>query len=116
MKTVRNSALQAVSFSALATALLLSACAPDLGPKPQLEAPQALATDKSFADATGEWPADKWWVAYGDLELNTLEDEALQGSPDLRIAEARLREAQASAQRAGADLVPNLSLDASSQS
>jgi len=107
---------RSIRISSLAAALCLSACAPDLGPKPELQAPQSLGTQKSFADQEGAWPADKWWAAYGDGELNRLEDEALQGAPDLRIAEARLREAQAAAKQAGADLVPHLSLDAASQS
>lgn len=107
---------RSVRLYSLAAALCLSACVPDLGPQPDLQAPQTLAVEKSFKGAHGEWPADKWWVAYGDPELNRLEDEASQGSPDLRIAEARLREADAAARQAGADLVPNVSLDATSQS
>ena len=103
-------------ISSFAAALCLSACAPDLGPMPDLQAPQTLSTRKSFDNQQGEWPAEGWWVAYGDDELNRLEDEALQGSPDLKIAEARLREAQAAAKQAGADLLPNLSFDAASQS
>ena len=106
---------RSVGIASITAALCLSACAPDLGPTPEIEAPQSLATEKTFAGQHGQWPEDRWWEIYGDAELNRLEDEALQGSPDLKIAEARLHEAEAASQQAGADLVPNLSLDAMSQ-
>ena len=107
-------------FSAIAAALYLSACAPDLGPKPEPETPQALQTEKSFAATQGQpstatWPQGNWWQAYGDQELDQLEDEALRTSPDLKIAEARLRQAEAQSEQANSALVPNLSLDASAQ-
>ena len=117
MNAARKSNLKrSTKISPLAAALCLSACAPDLGPAPELQAPQTLATEKSFTNPKGEWPTEKWWLAYGDAELNRLEDEACQGSPDLKIAEARLREAQAAERKAGADLVPNFSFDGASQS
>ena len=107
-------------FSAIAAVLYLSACAPDLGPKPEPETPQALRTEKSFSAAQGQpstaaWPQGNWWQAYGDQELDQLEDEALRASPDLKIAEARLRQAEAQSEQANSALVPNLSLDASAQ-
>ena len=40
-------------------------------------------------------------------------DEALAGSPDLKIAEARLREADAIAQESGADLLPTVTANGS---
>ena len=56
---------------------------------------------------------DNWWQVYGDPELNRLIDEALQGSPNIKIAEARLRQAKAVAQQAGAALVPDISFGGS---
>jgi NodT family efflux transporter outer membrane factor (OMF) lipoprotein len=94
-------------------ALLLAACVPDLGPKPEMVQPGALATAGSFSDEQGAWPADSWWQPYGDPQLNHLLDEALQGSPTLKIAEARLRQAQAEAQQAGAALLPDIEFDGS---
>src|SRR5271165_4619049 len=100
MNRAQTSVLKrSIGFSSLAAIFCLSACAPDLGPTPEIEAPQTLATEKSFADQHGQWPEDRWWQIYGDAELNRLEDEALQGSPDLKIAEARLREAEAASQQ-----------------
>jgi outer membrane protein TolC len=38
-------------------------------------------TEQSFAAPRGQWPADSWWQAYGDPQLNGLIDEALADSP-----------------------------------
>src|SRR2546430_16225394 len=70
---------------------------------PRLE-PQALGAQQALADArldAAAWPADLWWQAYGDPQLDALIAEALAGSPSLAIAQARLRAAQAQALAAG---------------
>ena len=59
------------------------------------------------------WPVDAWWRAYGDPQLDELVNEALQGSPSLEIAEARLRAAQGQAIAAHATRLPAASLDGS---
>lgn len=89
----------------------LSACAtaPDLGPLQSLRGSDAYATGQSLAAPVAEWPQDRWWDAYGDLQLGVLIDEALAGSPDLTQAEARVRMADAYAQQAGAALGPQVS-------
>lgn len=104
---------RALLMCSAGAALFLSACAPDLGLKPEIEQPSALATANSFASEQGEWPADNWWQAYGDPELDHLIDQALQNSPTLKIAEARLRQSKAAAQEAGAALVPDVEFDGS---
>jgi NodT family efflux transporter outer membrane factor (OMF) lipoprotein len=96
-------------------ALFLAACAPDLGPAPRLQSVDALADQRSFAAPAAAWPTDAWWKAYGDPQLDALETEALAGAPDIRIAQARLREAEASAQQAGASLWPKLTGSAALQ-
>ena len=40
----------------------------------------ALASSQSLAAPAAEWPADEWWRAYGDPQLDTLETAALAGS------------------------------------
>jgi NodT family efflux transporter outer membrane factor (OMF) lipoprotein len=77
-----------------AAAAGLSACAPDLGPAASIKSPAAFETAKSFEAPSAAWPAEDWWKAYGDPQLDALVEEALQGSPDLKVAEARLRRAQ----------------------
>src|SRR5262249_62253532 len=59
------------------------------------------------------WPADTWWKAYGDAQLDTLVDEALASSPTLAVADARLRRAQSLADVAGAANKPQLNASAS---
>ncbi len=94
-------------------ATLLSACAPDLGPPPKLSRLQGYATAKSFDAPDAQWPSDDWWTAYGDPQLDSLMAEALKGAPDLRIAEARVRQAEAEAEQAGAKRFPSLSASGS---
>ena len=91
-------------------ALALAGCVDRGGwkPAPQLQ-PQALAADHALADAKIEataWPVDAWWRAYGDPQLDELVNEALQGSPSLEIAQARLRAAQGQAIAAHATRLP----------
>lgn len=95
---------------------LLSACAsvPDLGPAPNPVAPAALASDASFASAQqGQWPVEGWWRGFGDPVLDTLIDEGLKGSPDIAIAAARVRAADALARQAGAALLPRVGAEGS---
>ncbi|MFG6488592.1 efflux transporter outer membrane subunit [Roseateles sp. BYS78W] len=40
------------------------------------------------------WPADRWWTRYGDAQLDALVDRALQASPSLSAAAARVDAAQ----------------------
>ena len=102
-------------FPVLAIAALLSACAtvPKLGDAPVLRTPESLASSQSLAGNAANWPADKWWTAYGDPVLNVLIDEALAGSPDVALAAARVRAAEALAQQAGAALLPSAGFEAS---
>ena len=98
-------------------ALALAGCVERGGwkPAPQLQ-PQTLAADRTLAAAPVEpaaWPADAWWRAYGDPQLDELVDEALLGSPSLEIAEARLRAAQGQALSARAARLPAGALDGS---
>nr|WP_246456253.1 efflux transporter outer membrane subunit [Ruficoccus amylovorans] len=64
-------------------------------------------TDEVSAAAKQE----QWWTAFNRPDLNALEDQAMSGNLDLASAWARLRQAQAEAVIAGADLYP--SVDAS---
>ena len=99
-----------------ALAALCNGCAAggNWKPQPQL-APQGLATGRTLAAArldAAAWPADTWWLGYGDPQLDALVDEALAGSPTLTIAQARLRAAQAQLLSRGAARLPQTTLDA----
>jgi NodT family efflux transporter outer membrane factor (OMF) lipoprotein len=87
----------------------------DWKPAPQL-APPTLSTEHTLASASvaaSAWPADGWWRAYGDAQLDELVQQALAGSPSLEIAQARLRAAQGQALAAHAARLPQASVNAS---
>lgn len=98
-------------FAASSLLVLVGACAPDLGPAPKLTRPEAYASSRSFEAPAAAWPADDWWKAYGDPQLDGLIDEALKGSPDLREADARVRSATGQAEQARSPLLPQPSAD-----
>ena len=79
---------------------------------PAMAAPDSLASAQSFADARGTWPTEGWWRGLDDAQLDALIAEGLAGSPDLRIAAARVRAADALAQQAGAALLPRAGVEA----
>jgi NodT family efflux transporter outer membrane factor (OMF) lipoprotein len=100
----------AVQATAIASALVLTACAglPDRQPQALPRPVSAFASAQSFDASAAAWPTDAWWRAYGDPQLDRLVDEALAGSPSLAAAEARLRRAAASAQVTRAGTLPQL--------
>ena len=104
----RHAAMLAVG-AALAA---LAACAPHLGPAPQIKPISAYAVTQSFSAPPAAWPQAQWWRGLGDPQLDALIQEALQGSPTLAQAEARLRRAQAQAEQARAALLPSLTANA----
>lgn len=99
------------------SALALAACATLPAPVPArvAKAPEAYATTQTLAAPTTQWPADRWWTAYGDPQLDQLIGEALGGSPDLVSAEARVRRAGAIAAQARAAARPLVLGNASAQ-
>lgn len=70
---------------------------------------------KAVPLSTAAWPTHSWWKDFGDEQLNRLIDQALQGQPRLRVAEARVRAAEALAGIAGAPLYPQVNARASSE-
>jgi NodT family efflux transporter outer membrane factor (OMF) lipoprotein len=96
-----------VTVSALA---LLSACAPDLGPAPRIRPVADYAAQRALgpADPAAVWPGLDWWKAYNDPQLTALIEEALKDAPDLRMAQARVRQALAIRERANAALLPTV--------
>jgi NodT family efflux transporter outer membrane factor (OMF) lipoprotein len=87
--------------------LLLTGC--EVGPKyikantPTTSAYKE-APPESFKEADHQWkpaqPGDQtlkgnWWEVFGDPQLNSLEEQLTISNQDLKVAEARLREARA---------------------
>jgi NodT family efflux transporter outer membrane factor (OMF) lipoprotein len=53
-----------------------------------------------------------WWTVFNDPRLNQYIETALANSPDLAIAQSRIRQAQSAAALAGSDLYPGIDADA----
>lgn len=89
------------SVAALTTlTTLLAACAvgPDYHGAPAVpdQADQAASFVRAPAAGVSTGPApSRWWLAFDDAQLDTLIATALANNTDLRIAQARLREARA---------------------
>lgn len=106
----RAPARSVTALAALALAGALAGC--NVGPD---YAAPVRPTPASFAEV-GEGgvrsaPADEaalqqWWRTFGDPTLDSLVDRAVASNLDLRIAEARLREARALRAVAASELLP----------
>lgn len=53
-------------------------------------------------------PAAAWWTVLGDAQLDALIEQALQHSPDLRAAKARLRQSRAGFEQQRAQNLPTI--------
>jgi len=103
-------------YRALALAGMLGVAACAVGPDYRPSAPTGPAawdaplvngiTDQASATAT-------WWASFNDAELTSLVERAVKSNLDLRVAEARLRQARAVRGGSAADFWPMLSADAS---
>jgi len=102
-----RNATMLLAGGALAACATLPAPLAARAPKPA----QAYATAQSVAAPGRDWPADAWWRAYADPQLDALIGEALAGSPTLALAEARVRKAEASENRGR--LLPTISANGS---
>ena len=101
-----------LSRTALAAAvLLLAGCAIH---EPRTQAPVAVPTAWTDAPEADAAIAPDWWRAFGSARLQSLVQEALDGSGDLRTAAQRVRQADIALQLAGASLLPSVSASAGS--
>ena len=100
----------------LATAALVAGCASTAGVAPASHALMQPA-QAGAAAADTPWPQADWWSAWGDTQLNGLIDKALASAPSMQTVQARLVQAQAAVDAAGAARAPqvNGSLDMSDQ-
>lgn len=89
------------TLSVWALSLAISGCIGTGGIAPQGQSlvANSLATDEAIKTAAQDahWPTAQWWQAYGDPQLNHWIDLAVQGSPNMAMAAARVREARAMA-------------------
>lgn len=106
------------ALAVLAAALAMAGCASThgLAPESHLTDADSLSVSRSLgpqALSDAAFPKQDWWSTLGDPQLDALVAEALQNSPSLAAANARVRQAQAQAGLANAARKP--SLDASAQ-
>ena len=101
---------------AAACCFALTACASLSGVAPNARRldPQTLNNGSLLEAAEGAaWPRESWWQDYGDTQLDSLVNQVLDGNPDLRVASARVTQAQGlAAMRYGATL-PQVQADGS---
>lgn len=117
-------------FGAIVASLTLGGCATDspyLRPFVELPAKfremtgigrtEALTSVDATPDAIAPdiWPQAEWWTAFGSADLNRLIARAQDANFDLAAAEARIRQAIAQAEIAGAPQYPDLTLSGSAQ-
>jgi multidrug efflux system outer membrane protein len=103
---------RAIQFGAAAIALAaLSACS--VGPAyhhPDVAAPTAWPTSLDDQASTDRWPSTDWWREFNSPQLNELIEQAQHTNDDIASAIARIREADAQARIAGANLLPDVDL------
>jgi NodT family efflux transporter outer membrane factor (OMF) lipoprotein len=102
---------QSVGIIGLA-ALLLGGCM--VGPdytKPSAPVTPAYkeADGWKIAEPSDHLPRGQWWAIFGDPELDQLEEQVATANQNLKIAEARLREARALVRFNRAALFPTIS-------
>ena len=91
------------SWGWVAAGLLLAGCS--VGPdyqRPETAQPPAWLA----AQPPAEWPSAEWWQGFGSDRLDALMAQAETANFDIAAAIARIREADAQAEIAGAPLLP----------
>jgi NodT family efflux transporter outer membrane factor (OMF) lipoprotein len=98
----------------LAAVITLNGCALTRGEPTQADLPLPAAWNESPSGIVAL--REDWWADFNSRELNDLIAQALQDSPDVRVAAERVKQAEAAMRSAGASLFPSLGLSASSGS
>jgi NodT family efflux transporter outer membrane factor (OMF) lipoprotein len=112
-------AASVVAVGLMATGLTGCADMSGISPQATLRDAPSLGLNPANAEATtAQAPVSaEWWREFGDEQLNTLVAQALQTSPTLKLAQARLARARAVTEVADAATLPQLTgqLDATRQ-
>lgn len=92
-----------LAFVVLLLVFLISGCAATTH-----EVKTPLSVPDSFSESGYASLSDQWWLSFEDPVLNGLIDHALMNNFNLKTAWARLNQAEAVAEKAGAGLFPAL--------
>ena len=65
------------------------------GPAPSAATPSGQASQPTTQPALAEKDLAQWWTAFGDATLTSLVTRAVESNLDIRLAEARIRQARA---------------------
>lgn len=101
------------------TALLLAGCM--VGPdyrRPSVPMTAAYKEDQGWklARPGDDVPRGNWWEIFGDPELNVLEEQVSEANQNVKVAEARFRQARAMIAFFRAGLFPTVTAGASANS
>lgn len=106
--------LGAFALSALAAAALAGCAAFGNSHTTQvMTEPAQMATAQTLPGEHGQWPSQDWVDQFGDPQLRALVDEAVQNSPNLQAALARVQASRAMADATRSALYPHIDFDAS---
>lgn len=104
--------IQLKTVLTLVATAVLAACT-TLGPNYQAPAANAPAAYRAASPTAGAELQRDWWLMFGDEQLNALEAQALQASPTLAAAAARVERARAVFSATKADELPRIDVGAS---
>lgn len=91
---------------AVLTAFTISGCL-NFPPEERSSSPVEMPDRYSLYNSSDTGP-DRWWHSFRSSELNNLVEKALSGNFDIRSAWAKLKQADAVAREAGADMMPSV--------
>ena len=119
MSSQATSALRRVFPSRTCIAVAISAALTGCAGFPSAQMLQPTKGGDQYQNASSlsapviAWPDEHWWQYYGDPQLDTLIQEGLANSPDMAVAAARLRSADAGRQVSDAALYPQVTANGS---
>ncbi|HXZ10342.1 MAG TPA: TolC family protein, partial [Paraburkholderia sp.] len=98
------------ALTAAVAALALSGCANYIGIRSdkQMAAPAQFESAQSIPAQGGQWPSLDWANQFGDPQLPALVNEALEGSPSIAQAQARIAKASSYIENARSSLFPKV--------
>ena len=82
--------------------------------RPKVDVPAQYA-ESGQQNATENLVVNNWWTLYQDQELNALVDKALTNNKDIKLAVARIDEADAALREVGGYLYPQVDLNSAAR-